>query len=129
MCPQKKTQVYTIRTLPRSLHFKLWNAKKSNISAMVTVPVDTGRKLNLHKTFRRRPGRPLNVLCTFNLRPVSIGFKKWCSNRTSIISSFLCDVDILPTSFSHYWDTMSLFWSIEFSFRRFSSVWYIRWRT
>ena len=30
-------------------------------------PVDTGRKLNLHKTFRRRPGRLLNVLCTFNL--------------------------------------------------------------
>ena len=33
--------------------------------------VDTGRKLNIHKTFRRRPGRLLNVLCTFNLRPVS----------------------------------------------------------
>ena len=36
-------------------------------------PVDTGRKLNAHKTFRRRPGRRLNVLCTFNLRPVSTG--------------------------------------------------------
>ena len=34
--------------------------------------IDTGRKLNVHKTFRRRPGRPLNVLCTFNFRPVSI---------------------------------------------------------
>ena len=33
----------------------------------------TGRKLNVHKTFRRRPGRFLNVLCTFNLRPVSKG--------------------------------------------------------
>ena len=31
-------------------------------------PADTGRKLNIHKTFRRRPGRLLNVLCTFNLR-------------------------------------------------------------
>ena len=29
--------------------------------------------MNVHKTFRRRPGRLLNVLCTFNLRPVSIG--------------------------------------------------------
>ena len=38
-------------------------------------PVDTGRKLNLHKTFRRRPGRLLNVLCRFNLRPVPIGPK------------------------------------------------------
>ena len=36
-------------------------------------PVDTGRKLNVHKTFRRRPGRLLNVLCTCNLRPVSTG--------------------------------------------------------
>ena len=36
-------------------------------------PVDTGRKLNVHKTFRRRPGRLLNALCTFNLRPVSTG--------------------------------------------------------
>ena len=36
-------------------------------------PVDTGRKLNVHKTFRRRPGHLLNVLCAFNLRPVSTG--------------------------------------------------------
>ena len=39
----------------------------------VHYPVDTGRKLNVHKTFRKRPGRLLNVLCTFNLRPVSTG--------------------------------------------------------
>ena len=36
--------------------------------------VDTGRKLSVHKTFRRRPGRLLNVLCTFNLRTVSTGY-------------------------------------------------------
>ena len=36
-------------------------------------PVDTRRKLNVNKTFRRRPGHLLNVLCTFNLRPVSTG--------------------------------------------------------
>ena len=34
--------------------------------------VDAGRKLNVHNTFRTRPGRPLNVLCTFTLRPVSL---------------------------------------------------------
>ena len=39
----------------------------------IAVPVDTGRKLNVHNTFRRRPGRLLNVLCTFDLRPVSTG--------------------------------------------------------
>ena len=38
------------------------------------IPVDTGRKLNVHKTFRRRPGRLLNILCTFNLGPVSTRF-------------------------------------------------------
>ena len=36
-------------------------------------PIDTGRKLNVNKTFRRRPRRLLNILCTFNLRPVSTG--------------------------------------------------------
>ena len=38
------------------------------------LPRSTGRKLSIHKTFRRRPGRLLNVLCTFNLRPVSRGY-------------------------------------------------------
>ena len=38
-----------------------------------TFPVDTGRKLSVHKAFRRHPGRLRNVLCTFNLRPVSMG--------------------------------------------------------
>ena len=38
-----------------------------------TYPVGTGRKLNVHKTFRRRPGRLLNVLCTLNLHPVLTG--------------------------------------------------------
>ena len=43
--------------------------------------VDTGRKLNVNKTFRRRPRRLLNVLCTFNLRPVSTGNdNNKCSN-------------------------------------------------
>ena len=41
----------------------------------ITSHVDTGRKLNVHKTIRKRPGHLLNVLCTFNLRPVSKGFK------------------------------------------------------
>ena len=35
-----------------------------------TPPLNTVRKLNLHKMFRKVPGRLLNVLCTFNLCPV-----------------------------------------------------------
>ena len=38
--------------------------------------VDTGHKLNVHMRFRRRPGRFLNVLCLFSLRPVSTGADK-----------------------------------------------------
>ena len=43
---------------------------KNSRSIKETDPLDTGRKLNVHKTFRIRPGRLLNVLGTFNLRPV-----------------------------------------------------------
>ena len=43
------------------------------VSVTSIPPVDTERKLDVHKTFRRRPGRLLNVLCPFNLRPVSTG--------------------------------------------------------
>ena len=42
-----------------------------NLWLCAGLPVDTGRKLNVHKTFKRRPRRLLNVFCTFNLRPVS----------------------------------------------------------
>ena len=44
------------------------NLKQNNI------PRRHRRKLNVHKTFRRRPGRVLNALCTFNLLPVSTGY-------------------------------------------------------
>ena len=45
---------------------------------LVTIPhpVHTERKLNVYKTFRGRPGRLLNILCTSNLRPVSNGQDK-----------------------------------------------------
>ena len=42
-------------------------------SVSVKRTLGTGRKLNVHKTFRRRPGRLLNVLYMFNLRYVSRG--------------------------------------------------------
>ena len=57
------------------------------ILPLFLFPVDTGRKLNVHKTFRRRPGRLLNVLCTFNLRPVSTGL-----STTLILSQRKCFV-------------------------------------
>ena len=45
---------------------------------LIHNPVDTGRKSNEHNTFRRRPGRLLDVLCTFNLHPVSTGNCRLC---------------------------------------------------
>ena len=45
----------------------------------INFPVDTGRKLNVHITFRRRLGRLLNVSCAFSLRPVSTGFVAFCN--------------------------------------------------
>ena len=36
-----------------------------------TFSLDTGRKSNVHKTFRTRSRHLLKVLCTVNLRPVS----------------------------------------------------------
>ena len=47
------------------------NHEDEHLDMVKAAPVDTGHKLNVHKTFRRRPGRLLNVLYTFNLRPVS----------------------------------------------------------
>ena len=43
------------------------------ILELAASSVDTGRNLNVHKTNRRRPGRLVNVLCTFSLRPVFTG--------------------------------------------------------
>ena len=47
--------------------------KSKLLKKEMQFPVDTGHKLNVHKTFRRPPGHLLNVLCTINLRPVSAG--------------------------------------------------------
>ena len=33
---------------------------------LMIYPLDTGRKIKVHKMLRRRPERLLNVLCTFN---------------------------------------------------------------
>ena len=62
-----------------------------------TYPVNTERKLNVHKTFRRRPGRLLNVLCTFNLHPVSTGYLLFSSrppNHPKILVK--CKEDTAP---------------------------------
>ena len=51
-----------LQVWPKDKTFQFWDN-----------PLGAGRKLNVHETFRRRPGRLLKVLCTFNLHPVSRG--------------------------------------------------------
>ena len=50
-----------------------------NMSSLLTQDI----KWTNIKTFRRRLGRLLNILCTFNLRPVSTEFIDW-SNSVSV---------------------------------------------
>ena len=40
------------------------------------ILLEKGRKFIVHKTFRRRPGHLVDVLCTLNSRPVSMGSMK-----------------------------------------------------
>ena len=56
-------------------HFPKTSSRRlcKTTSSWLQDPVHTGRKLNVHKTFWRRPARLQNVLCTSNLRPVSTG--------------------------------------------------------
>ena len=50
----------------------IYNRRPRPLSFLL-YPVGTGRKLNVYKTLRRRPGHLLNLLCTFNLRRLSTG--------------------------------------------------------
>ena len=65
-------------------------------------PIDTGRKLIVHKTFRRRPGRLLSILCTFNLRPVSTGLGMYFLfvYQIGLISSGSCISSLLRVKYS-----------------------------
>ena len=63
----------------------------------VLISLDTGRKFNVYKTFRRLPGRLLNVLYMFNLQPV---FKELLSLVTNIIYFVLL---ILTLNFSGFY--------------------------
>ena len=65
-----ETRELICMSLPKSVG----KPEKAHLTAyLYSYPVDTGHNLNVHKTFRRRPGCLLNVLCTFNLRSVSTG--------------------------------------------------------
>ena len=95
--------------------FLLYESDMHTLIKPHEATVYTGRKLNVYKTFRRRSGRLLNILCTFNLRPVSTGNELKQSPNCTIFEvqycrklkyksllSILCSKQMFPSS--------SLFW-------------------
>ena len=73
----------------------------------VIHPVGTRRKLNVHKTFRRRPRRLLNVLCTFNLRPRPTGHVQGIK-FLNVLSRFPSSRKITRTMYSSMLEQISL---------------------
>ena len=73
--PEIELKIYGIK---QALFFSCCTGFKNSIYVFTKyIPTDPGRKLNVYKTFRRRPGHLLNVSCTFNLRPVSTGILRY----------------------------------------------------
>ena len=64
---------YMCELTPIFLESSTWELLCREYVSSISNPVDRGRNFNVQKTFRRRPGRLLNVLCTFKLRLVSTG--------------------------------------------------------
>ena len=128
------TRFYMIGTSVKT-EFKRWRLREHNLSTRNLIqeygnieekirslnPVDTGHKLNAHKMFRRRLGRLLNVLCTFNLRPVStekslMTIYFFCIRRLlrfwqiDLVTTFLSDYFSLKTSFT-WWPSCLIPWN------------------
>ena len=51
-----------------------WHVKQ--LEALASLILEIDRKLTVHKSFRKRKGCLLNLLCTFILRPVFRGFRQ-----------------------------------------------------
>ena len=81
---------------PLSFHWYYALCNYADDNTMYSSPVDTGRKLNVHKTFRKRPGHLLNVSFTFNLNLVSTGLDK---NSNIVISRLRHDFAIISEWF------------------------------
>ena len=60
------------KTKNRTIFNIFWSGILANFTNLTFLPLDTGHKLKVHKLmFGRRPRHLLNVLCTFNVWPVS----------------------------------------------------------
>ena len=76
--------------------------------------------MNVAKKFRRRPGRLLNVLCTFNLRPVSAGqslylqkAQSWIFERTlntPLLGCIIFGIFYVGKKWDNFQKTLLFFW-------------------
>ena len=82
----------------------------------VQYPVDTGQELSVHKVFKRRPGRLLNVSCTFNLYTVS---KRYILQRVYDVSKPSVS---LRYQLRRLCDVLSWSVSLRYQFVRFYDV-------
>ena len=125
LCTQKSFKNHKIAELNScrvwdSLFPNIWSKYDidDRISHISTNSVGTGRKLNVHKTFRKRLRRLLNVLCTFNLCPVSTGY----GDEIRVSATYLITItlinnrknDVNEISFFHFieiakWNTREMF--------------------
>ena len=60
--------------------------------------------MNVHKTFRKRPGRLLNVLCTFSLHPVSTG--EWSFSTENLLYFSSSFITCFGTAVINNWTTI-----------------------
>ena len=97
-------QEATYRDLVLSRITCFFDASICSHSFFKIIAADAGGKLDVHKTFRRRPGRLLNVLCTFNLRPVSTGqLKHILGIKHALIERLICYLNISLTAINFLW--------------------------
>ena len=106
------------------------------LKLVVLLPTDTVRKLNVHKTFRRRLGHLLNVLYTFNLGTVSAGL---CLNSPKFWILTFSEISLFKILFWIYSKTFSYCFYFRVTkyrkqqkytrLRLFHSLWQIRLKT
>ena len=64
---------------------------------IIFIPAGIGRKFNVQKTFRRRPGHLLNVLCTFKYVLCLRGYEHGSKH---VSEEYICNLSNCSTQFS-----------------------------
>ena len=105
------------------ISFKMYE----QVYGLINNPVDTGRKLNVHKTFRGRPGRLLNDLCTLNLRPMSTGKPVTAEEHWQPSQRSKFDLSLIDFRKRVHLRRLTLFWIPLFTWlwQKLGAVWKI----